>query len=75
MLPKRDSFFPGYEVEIDDVGGGGGSDDHGVDDEQVIVPLYSEQTLAFASVTSAVIALIVGFVFGILVTRDGIQFI
>ena len=31
--------------------------------------LYSEQTLAFSSVMSAVIALIVGFIFGILITR------
>ena len=31
--------------------------------------LYSEQTLAFSSVMAAVIALIVGFVFGILITR------
>ena len=63
VLPKRDSSAPGVGYDL------AASPELGESEEFAASQLYSEQTLAFSSVMSAVIALIVGFVFGILITR------
>ena len=62
-MPKRDSSAPGVGYDL------AASPELGESEEFAASQLYSEQTLAFSSVMSAVIALIVGFVFGILITR------
>ena len=64
-MPKRDSSAPGVSHDQGNLVTSLKTDEGDI----VTSQLYSEQTLAFSSVTSAVIALIVGFVFGILMTR------
>ena len=64
VLPKRDSSAPG--VSYDQANHVTSLDPQ---EGEEFSPLYSEQTLAFSSVMSAVIALIVGFILGILITR------
>ena len=66
MLPKRDSSAPGANFDMANLVKAPATDESG---DVASSHLYSEQTLAFSSVMAAVIALIVGFVFGILITR------
>ena len=66
VLPKRDSSAPGGSYDQANLIISLEPDEN---EECATSQPYSEQTLAFSAVMSAVIALIVGFVFGILITR------